>query len=455
VTQPAQTTAQDSSAAKRVLLVTYPFPPVGGAGVQRVVKFVKYLGRYGWEPTVLTVSNPSVPLFDHSLDSDIPPGTVVRRARSYEPGYATKASVGSNGTRRGVKARVGRMARGAGGLVLQPDPQILWLPQAVREGKRILKENNYDVIFASGPPFSTFLIARRLGRFARLPVVLDYRDEWTISNAYWENKKIGRLSRFIQERMQNRVLRSAKAVIATTQASANSLDEHCRRAGSGATVTWIYNGYDSDDFDHLTAADRNESLLRLVYTGTLWNLTSAAPIVEAVRVLSARRPELAAGLEIVLVGRRTGNQVGVIEDLRGLPCKTVVLDYLDHSDALGLMASADALLLLLSDLPGAGRVVPAKLFEYIATRRPILSVMPQGEAWGLLDGYPNANRYRPGDTEAIASWLENAIVSRQPASTEVPTSGFDIRPYSRDHQASQLADILDSVCALVRSTVAI
>jgi glycosyltransferase involved in cell wall biosynthesis len=435
-----------------LLLVTYPFPPVGGAGVQRVTKFVKYLGRYGWQPTVLTVSNPSVPVFDHSLDSDIPIGTTVRRARSYEPGYAMKASVGSKSTGRGVKARVGRLARGAGGVVLQPDPQVLWLPNAVREGKRILTENAYDAILASGPPFSTFLIARRLGKFARLPVVLDYRDEWTISNAYWENKKVGRLSRFIQGRMQNRVLRSAKAVIATTQASANSLEEHCRRAGSGALVTWIYNGYDPDDFGHFTAAERNESVLRVLYTGTLWNLTSAAPIAEAVRVLSARRPELAARLEIVLVGRRTGNQIRVVEDLRGLPCKTVVIDYLAHSDALGLMASADALLLLLSDLPGAGRVVPAKLFEYMATRRAILAVMPQGEAWTILDGCPGASRIRPGDIEAIVSWLENAIVLRESHSPVAPTHGFDIRKYSREHQANQLANVLRGVCMPALST---
>lgn len=431
--------------APRVLLVTYPFPPVGGAGVQRVTKFVKYLCRHGWRPTVLTVSNPSVPLFDHSLDGDIPPDTVVRRARSLEPGYSVKASVGGGCPSGGIKARVGRLARGAGGLVLQPDPQVLWLPHAITEGRRILAGTPHHAILASGPPFSTFLIAAALGRAARLPVALDYRDEWTISNAYWENKRIGRVSRFVQERMQDRVLRAARAVIATTRASADNLREHCRRAGSRALVTWIYNGFDPDDFAHIAPASRDPAPFRLVYVGTLWNLTSAAPLAEAVSMVVDRHPDLAARLELVFVGRRTGNQVGVVEGLRGLPCRVTVLDYVDHAAALGLMASADALLLLLSDLPGAGRVVPAKLFEYLAARRPVLALLPPGEAWGLLDGYPHAQRFRPGEVGAIAAWLADAVRAHPSGPSPWTGEGPDIRPYSRDYQASQLAGVLNAI----------
>ena len=203
---------------RRVLFITYAFPPVGGAGVQRVTKFVKYLPGFGWTPSVLTPSNPSVPVLDSSLSSDIPEGTLIRCARTLEPSYAVKSLV-SAGTPESPGHRSGplRLAKDAARRVLirmlQPDPQVLWYPAATRAGHRLLETVHHDAIFVSGPPFSSFLIGAALHRRTGLPLVLDYRDEWGLANRFQENKGYGRMAVRFQSAIQRRVVRKASAMV--------------------------------------------------------------------------------------------------------------------------------------------------------------------------------------------------------------------------------------------------
>jgi glycosyltransferase involved in cell wall biosynthesis len=433
-----------------VLFISYPFPPVGGAGVQRVTKFVKYLHHHGWLPSVLTVANPSVPALDESLLRDIPDHVTVRRARTWEPSYALKAAVSAGSAQ--PQRQPGAARRLVAGLVrrlshwfLQPDVQVLWLPGAVREGRRLLREVPHAAIVASGPPFSTFLIGAALSRGSGLPLILDYRDEWDLSSTYWENQRHSPLVRRLQSRLQRRAVRSARALIATTQASAQTLERIRAAAASTARVTWIYNGFDPEDFPAEAAAPREgREFYRLAYVGTLWDLTSVAPLVTAVQALARLEPELAARLELVFAGRRTSSQEQALQRLRGLPCRVVVYPYLDHRGALDLIRSADGLCVLLSDLPGAERVVPAKLFEAMAARRAIVAIGPRGEMWDLLRDYPTGHLFVPADSDGIASCLGREI--RRWRDGEPPHfPGWDASRYDRRHQARQLADLLQAL----------
>ena len=441
----------DMPRRKRVLLGSYAFPPVGGAGVQRAAKFTKYLGRFGWSPTVLTVSNPSVPVLDRSLERELPAETQIIRAPSWEPGYRLKAQA-AGGDREQTKKRslkrwliqlAGRLAS----TVLQPDPQVLWYPGAVREGKRRLQAERFDAVLATAPPFSAFLVGAALARFARIPLVVDYRDEWTISNRYWENKKLGAVSAAVQARMEANVLRAASTVIATTRASAESLREQCQRAGSNAHVTWIYNGFDAEDFSGRVAPAQDRSRFRLVYTGTLWNLTSVESLVRAVRKLSEAHPELCRKLEIVIAGRRTDVQSKYVESLREHACQVETHDYLSHGEALDLLCNADAGCLLLSDVPGAARVVPAKLFEYMASARPILAIIPRGETWDLLNQHPQAHRFLPADSDAIANWLASALADQPAGPAKMNPIECAPERFSREFQTGQLAELLNQCCS--------
>jgi glycosyltransferase involved in cell wall biosynthesis len=445
VAHPLAPARRAGTATRRVLFISYPFPPVGGAGVQRTTKFVKYLPGHGWETSVLTVANPSVPAFDTSLLADIPEQTVVRKARTWEPSYAVKSAVAAGpGRRPGVLRRLARQAlRGLSNLVLQPDAQVLWLPGAVGEGRRLLDELPHDAIVATGPPFSSFLIGAALSRQTGLPLVLDYRDEWDLSNAYWENKRLGLLSRWVQGRLQCRAVRTARALLATTCSSADALRAIRDRSGSRAKVAWVYNGFDPQDFQAQPApAPRGQAPYRLVYTGTLWEMTAVAPLVNAVRHLAAEAPEAAANLELVFAGRRTAPQQAELERLQGLPCRVVEHPYLDHGKALELVRSAGGLCALLSGLPGVGRVVPAKIFEYMAARRPVLAIGPRGECWDILGNYPLASRFLPDDVTGIARWLRQQVGGEGP---EPPAADWDSSRYDRRSQAGQLVELLESL----------
>lgn len=469
----------DSEPSKRVLVVSYNFPPVGGAGVQRVTKFVKYLPEFGWDVTVLTTENPSVPVYDESLLADVPPQTTVVKARTLEPGYALKRIVSAsnenlaanrtriasdgaakaNGDRPSLSRRASFLAtakralRGTANLLLQPDPQVLWNSQAIEAGLRILGQRKHDAIFVTAPPFSSLLIGAELARRTGLPLVLDYRDEWSISNSYLENKRLGWLSRTWQQHQQCRCVRAASALVATTQHSAKSLQQVARASGSRPLVTHIYNGFDAADFHDgtpplpdaalETASDPSQSY-KLAYLGTLWNLTSVEPVVRAVRQLSERSPDLAARLKLQFVGRRTAAQDELLDQLDTLPCRVIRQPYLDHDEALRLMRSADGLCLLLSDLPEAGRVVPAKMFEYLAVRRPIFAIVPPGEVSSLLQDCPFAFVHSPSDVTGLTQRLGDEI-ERHRLGISLPTGLWDSSRFERRRQAEQLAELLERV----------
>jgi glycosyltransferase involved in cell wall biosynthesis len=429
-----------SRSRRRALFIAYTFPPVGGAGVQRTTKFVKYLPQFGWDASVLSVSNPSVPLRDESLCHDIPAGTPIVRARTLEPSYAAKAALVNSRVSGGSGIFKQVVRRAVLGL-LQPDPQILWNGPAFLRGLRALRETRHDVIIASAPPFSSLLLGAALGSAAGVPLVLDYRDEWAISSRNWENRQLRGPSIAIQRAMEHYGLRRARAVIATSPRSAAALHRLCRQAGGSASVTHIFNGFDPDDFLTAPAPRAADAAFRIVYTGTLYKLMSPEPLVAAVEALASERPDLARRLELVFAGRQAAAQAAQLAPA-GRLCRLRTLEYVTHPEAIALMRSADALCLLVSDIPGADRIIPAKLFEYIASRKPILAVAPPGDVWQVLRSHPAVFVCTPQDAGGIRAWLCRALERgiRFP-----DASPFDATPFNRREQARQLASLLHRI----------
>jgi glycosyltransferase involved in cell wall biosynthesis len=461
-----------STTKPRLLLVAYSFPPVGGAGVQRPVKWVKYLSRFGWDVTVLTTSNPSVPARDESLLADIPAEALVLRAKTWEPDYRVKQGlVATDQTGpQSVSAKLKRAAKGvvrnAVKLALQPDPQILWVPNAIRAGDRILREVPHDAILVTAPAYSSFFIGTYLKRRYGLPLILDFRDEWDMSGRYLENAQRDIFSRFVQHRMQNYVLKQADAVIATTQASTTNLAGKLERLKKTATpAVTIYNGFDADEFDHRTEHQQNQCGLgdqqaaiipstsppgcrqdtfRLLYTGTLWNLTTVEPLVQALLKLNATQPELLAKLEFVCVGRKTAEQNTLIERIRQTRCRLQLVDYCPHAQILEYLRQTDAVCLLLSDVPGAERVVPGKLFEYLANRKEMLAIVPQGETADIVQRFFPQGHLEPQDIDGIAAWLTSRLTDTKKSEDMTPANA-DINEFSRTTQTQRLAQLLDDL----------
>ncbi|MDA0834761.1 MAG: hypothetical protein O2955_06265 [Planctomycetota bacterium] len=445
---------------KRLLLISYHFPPVGGAGVQRPLKFVKFLRRFGWDATVLMAENPSVPVFDESLLVDVPSTTTLLKARTWEPSYRLKgASVASGsaaaphasaGMKVRMKQSIRKTLRKAAGMLLQPDPQVLWGPNAYRMAREYLEHVSHDAILATAPPYSNLLLGCRLKERFGLPLVVDFRDEWDLSSRYLENSQRDIVSQFVQQRMQQRVLRSADLILATTQASTHRLRERAAAVHSDAPVQCIYNGFDDDDFSRLQPTAELQRTIterfRIVYTGTLWNLTSVEPIVHAFEELQRTAPQLTKHVEFVAIGRKTAEQNALLERMQATGCHVTAKDYCSHREAITEMQSADALCLLLSDLPGAERVAPAKLFEYLALEKPIFAVVPEGETSQIVRSIWPEHCFAPHQVHPIAGWLRD----RANRPDDVLTSlGNDdgLQLFRREFQANQLANCLNDVSA--------
>ena len=461
---------------RRVLLIAYNFPPVGGAGVQRPAKWAKYLRRCGWDVTVLTTENPSVPVRDESLLADLPDDVRIVRARTWEPDYRVKQSlVGVASTKPGlltrIKSVVRSLAKRVVRLALQPDPQVLWNPNALRAGAAALREQPHDAILVTAPAYSSFFIGAALKKQFGLPLILDYRDEWDLSGKYLENAQRDWFSRTVQRRMQRRLLRQADAVVATTQASTSNLATKLADLKHSIPAVCIYNGFDAEDFVERLRVDGRElmvredasasssspstldpqpsTLFRLVYAGTLWNLTDIQPLIRAIESLNSSRPELVRGLELVCVGRKTPEQQQVLERVRATTAKLEAIDYCAHSEVVERLNSADGVCLLLSDVPGAERVVPAKLFEYLAIRKEMLTIAPRGETADIARRFFPQGHFVPNDTAGITAWLTERLSGVERTSRErPPRQAMD--EFSRESQTARLAELLDEVTTRCR-----
>ncbi len=456
VTLTAESTAirKVSGASRRLLLIAYSFPPVGGAGVQRPAKWVKYLPQFGWDVTVLTPENPSVPVRDESLLAEIPPETRVIRAKTWEPDYRLKQRLASGPATDTRRSLVGRaisnaksQARKFVQTMLQPDLQVLWVRNAIRAASKELSRVRHDAIVVTVPPYSMLSIGTALKKRFGLPLVFDFRDEWDLSSRYLEQSSRTWWSQYVQTRMQRSLLKQADAVIATTQASAQAYEQKLAEVGNRAQSHCLYNGFDPEDFaaaDATAQSGGDSETFRLVYTGTLWNLTDIEPLALAIERLQADAPELLRKLELVCVGRKTPEQQQVLDRIRRTNCRTEFPEYCDHGQVAGWLQSAQALCLLLSDVPGAERVVPAKLFEYLASQKSILAIVPHGETARLTRRFTPDGHFVPRDVAGIAAWLTDRLSQRRylaPARRPLE----QLEEFSRPFLTGRLADVLNSV----------
>lgn len=389
---------RESGASLRALIVSYQFPPVGGAGVQRVTKLVKYLVHHGVHPTVLTASNPSVPLRDESLLADVPRDVEVIRTRTLEPDYAVKQSAWqAQAGRPSLRRRVIRAMTGVAKQLLVPDPQVLWQPTAwpAVVGQR----GKVDVVLVSGPPFSQFALAGA-AKVAGLPLVLDYRDEWSTYRTTYEMVASG-FGRMVGDTMEPAVLRSAAFVTLATEEFRENLLRRYSFLDPGRVIT-IENGYDPDDFpDTLPSPPLDRYVL--AYAGTVFRLTSMRGLLGAIRRLHRDAPRLTQRLSVQVMGRVVDTEVDAFEGTEALGVER--LGYVAHDEVLPRLAAAHEVLCVLDEVPGNERIYPAKIFELMMLGRPLLTLSPPGALQRLVEQLNLGPVLPPRDEAMIARHL--------------------------------------------------
>lgn len=426
----------EGSKRKKVLILTYYWPPAGGPGVQRVLKFVKYLPEFGWEPIVLTVQNGEYPAIDESLRAEVPADIRVFQTRTVEffslfkrlSGRKKEAAIETfflNRKKMPLKDRIFSWIRQN---IFIPDARLGWIPFAVREGARILQEEKPSVIFSSSPPHSLHLAALRLSRKYQTPWVADFRDPWT--EAFYEKGQArSALSRRINAYFEQKVLRRAHAVLSVNR-SILELLYHQTPPGNAHAVP---NGYDAEDFN---LKKKQSAQFRIVYAGHLDSSQNPERFFAALAALNDAHPGLVRadfyGKTDALI-RESIRRYG-LEDI--LHCQP----YVPHAQILQVITDAD-LLLLLIPRPFSKGIVTGKIFEYLATRNFILGIGdPAGDAAQILQecqaGEMLSYEADPGD-------ILEAQFQRWQQGLGTPSNAEAVSKYERRETAKSLAQILD------------
>jgi glycosyltransferase involved in cell wall biosynthesis len=439
----------------RALVVTYVFPPVGGAGVQRTAKLCKYLPAHGVTPTVLTAANPSVPLHDASLLKDVSPDLRIVRARTLEPGYEMKkaawaaeaaAKAGGDAARPSLKKRALKHGVALAKQLLIPDPQVLWQPGAHLALGRELLGTPPDVVLISAPPFSQFLlapIARLLG--PKTAVVLDYRDEWTMYREVYE--MMGKAAIAFGEAMEGVLVNRVHAITTATGAFRENLLRRFPRLDP-ASIVAIPNGFDSDDFPPDLPQPAGDKF-RIAYAGSILRMNCPRGFLKAVRLLHERAPALASKLEVEFLGRVVDTEKDAFDGME--PLGVTLRGYVRHDEVLPALSRSHAVLCTLADVPGADSMYPGKIFELMHLGRPVFTFAPPGALRDLAERHRLGPTADPDDVPAIAEIVERALRAWEHGEYAMTADSVDVARYHRKTLAGQFAATFREAVARARA----
>lgn len=436
---------------KRVLVISYYWPPAGGSGVQRWVKFAKYLPAEGWQPVIYTPENPEYTAIDRTLEAEIPPEAEILKTRIWEPYSAYRRIFGKGASTdmktltagaaggevtpisSGKKSFKQRLSLWIRGNLFIPDPRVKWVRPSVRFLKKYLAEHPVDVIVTTGPPHSVHLIGKRLHEALGTPWVPDFRDPW--SKMYYL-KHLGMTPRSWRKlkKMEQSVLDSASTVLAVTPAVQADF-----RAMTSTPVECITNGFDSEDFEG--AAKVVSDRFRIVHTGLLAADGNPLQLWKVLGELAAADPAFNSKLEIRLIGKTDAEVLRAMEDA-GLGSHITNLGYLDHLSCVAEQTSADILILPLRNDPEYKPILPGKLFEYLASRRPVLGIgQTDGAMATVLRETLAGQTFDWQDSAGIRRFVQDAFA--QWLSGSIPPTIGDITPYSRRSLTHNLANLLE------------
>ena len=425
---------------KRVLIITYYWPPTGGSGVQRWVKFTKYLRRFGWEPVIYTPENPEQLAVDDTLAAEIPEGVEVLKRHICEPYAIYHKFFGANDKGAGVnplnqqkKSFKQRLAIRLRGNLFVPDPRIGWVGPSVRLLKKYLKKHPVDAVVTTGPPHSMHLIGMKLKKRIGVRWIADFRDPWTEMH-YFKHMGLFPWTAAKHRRMEQRVLETADAVIAVSAPVRADF-----QARTKTPVYLLTNGFDEDDFAAVPPV-LPTAAFTIVHTGLFASDGNPLRLWDVLARKCAEDRNFKIQLRIRLAGK-TDTEILEALNVRGLADNVENLGYLPHRETTELQQAANVLLLPLRDEPEYAKALPGKIFEYLAARRPVLGIGQEGgAAAGVLNGAGAGVMYDWERVEPVRNFIESAW-ERHLAGEDGPLDG-DMAQYSRLALTKKLAGIL-------------
>lgn len=430
---------------KKVLIITYYWPPSGGGGVQRWLKFAKYLPHSDWEPVIFTPENPDFNIKDHSLEKDIAPGLEVLKFPIWEPFQLFSRISGRNGSKNIQQGLVlekekrtwkDKLFIWIRGNLFVPDPRVFWVRPSVGFLKDYIQSGEINAIVTTGPPHSIHLIGYHLKKATGIPWLADFRDPWS----EWDilpQLKVGKLAFKLHRRLEKKVLQNADAVATVSESWQKELEVIAQRE-----VKVITNGFDETDYK-ATNLPKPEKF-RITHTGLINKLRDPLLLWEALKELCQENADFEKDLEIRLVGILGEALVRRLQSDPVLGKKLAVDGYMPHHEVLREYDKAAVLLLILNQSENAAGHIPGKLFEYLAVAKPILALGPEdGDAAKII---------RNSQAGLVCEFQKKLLIKeallllyQQYKSIDAYKNKPDVSQFSRRNLTQHLALILDKM----------
>ena len=435
---------------KRVLIITYYWPPSGGSGVQRWLQMTSFMKEFGWQPIVYFPKNANYQVIDESLKAEISPDLeqlskkIVDPANFYSKIVGKKHQIGAGmSSVKAKKSIIQRFALWIRGNVFIPDSRKFWVKSSARFLHKYYKKNAFDAIISTGPPHSMHLIAMKLADVTGLPWIADFRDPWTNID-FFKDVNPGKRAVRKHKRLENEVLQKADQVIAV----GNTLAQELLELGAKECKV-ITNGFDPRKFKNLEILPERDSFI-ISHIGLMSAARNPELLWEALAKLKKENEIFSMKLKICFAGKVDGFVVDAIKKA-GLEDSLELFGNISHYDALNLQKKSAVLLLFINDAPNAKGILTGKVFEYLAANRPILAVGPEdGDVASIIEEASSGIMFARHRKTEIEDYLISLFKNFE-KNKEFSNNREYVNKFSRREQTAQVSAILNSISGSIQN----
>ncbi|UMY64997.1 MULTISPECIES: glycosyltransferase family 4 protein [unclassified Flavobacterium] len=425
-------------APKKVLIVTYYWPPAGGPGVQRWLKFAKYLPDFGIHPVVYIPENPHYPLIDEALCADIPQNITILKGKIVEP-YGLASVFSRNKTKKissGLipsdrkQSFLERLFLWVRGNLFIPDARVLWVKPSVRRLAAYIDREGIDTVITSGPPHSLHLIGLKLKQTRPVRWIADFRDPWT-TIGYHDKLKLSGYAARRHKTLEATVLNTADLVVVTSQTTKAEF-----QALTATPIEVITNGY---DVEKIVRPPLDEQFT-VAHIGSLLSGRNPIHLWESLAELRQEEPGFKDAFSLKLVGAVSPDVLHTIQE-SGLADCLDLKGYLPHDEAVQAQRSAQVLLLIEIDAPETRSIIPGKLFEYMVSERPIVGIGPSGSDFAAILKETNTGTFFTySEKEKLKDTIRHFFELYKEGTLNA--NGVGLQRFSRKALTGQLAQLL-------------
>lgn len=423
---------------KKILIVSYYWPPAGGPGVQRWLKFVKYLPDFGIEPHVYVPENPTYPLVDEKLVNEVVQQAVIIKQPIVEP-YSLAAVFSKKKTKKISSGIITHKKKQSfaekamlwvRGNLFIPDARVLWVKPSVQFLKKYITDNQIDTVITTGPPHSLHLIGLALKKELNIRWITDFRDPWT-TIGYHKELKLSSWAAKKHKTLEKKVLNSCNQVIVTSPTTKKEFEQLTNQP-----ISVITNGY---DVENVKAKPMDEQFT-LAHIGSLLSERNPVVLWEALSELIAENADFKAKFQLKLIGAVSAEVIETLQKLN-LEVYCNLLGYVSHEEALQEQRCSQVLLLIEIDSKDTECIIPGKLFEYMVSDRPIVALGPQNADFAQILRATNTGKFFTyTEKEAVKSYILQLFEQYQKGDLKVYPVG--LQQYSRKALTKELASFL-------------